>query len=73
MNCTITDVVADVTCSWCSKKTDCVRTTIESTFFTNSNLCWKCVSKALELVKRQESLATAAKPKSRPSIPVAQE
>ena len=63
MKCTITDVLADVNCSWCKKKSDCLKTSIENTFFLKSNLCIKCFQRAIELRKRQETLAKSATPK----------
>ena len=70
MKCTITDVVSDVNCSWCKKKSNCLKTSIENTFFLNSNLCIKCFHRAIELRKRQETLAESGKQLAKqPSTP----
>ena len=54
MKCMLTDVSSEASCSWCSKKTDCVEASIEATFFKKNLLCWKCLRKAIELRHRQE-------------------
>lgn len=66
MKCVLTDVSSEANCAWCSKKTDCVEVSIESTFFKKNLLCWKCVRKAIELRHRQErqQQLADAKPKS---------
>lgn len=66
MKCLITDIDQDKPCSWCNKKTCCLLTTIEDTFFKRSFLCWKCLQKSIELRKRQEQLS-ASKPDAQKS------
>ncbi len=53
MKCILTDVATDKQCAFCNKKTDCVQTSIDGTFFRQCFLCWKCFRKAVELRKRQ--------------------
>ena len=55
MKCVLTNVAADSSCGWCNKKTDCVQSSIEGTFFRQCFLCWKCLKKAVELRCQQSS------------------
>ena len=68
MKCTVTDVTAEVTCSWCNKKSECLATTLDGTFFQQSNLCLKCFKTAIDLRKRQEMMATQKKPQAPRSV-----
>jgi hypothetical protein len=61
MKCTVTDLAAEATCSWCNKKSECLTTSLEGTFFQQSNLCLKCFKTAIDLRKRQETMATQKK------------
>ena len=62
MKCLLTNVQSQSACAWCCKKTDCVESSIESTFFSKSLLCWKCLRKAVELRHRQENQQAESKP-----------
>jgi hypothetical protein len=55
MKCVLTQVASNGACAWCNRKTECVETSIEGTFFKKSSLCWKCLQKAIGLRYRQES------------------
>lgn len=61
MKCVLTKVVTEGSCAWCSKKIECVETSIEGTFFRKSPLCWKCLQQGISLKHRQESQLVAEK------------